>query len=284
MPYRIPLGRLLLLCLAIPPGVSVAQESGAVRPPPKILQIYVESVKPGKTAAHEKIEVGWPAAFAKAKWPSHYLGMTSMSGLPEAWFVAPYESFAAVETDQQSVGKNPTLAKELDRLATADGDVLTGTRSIYARYRPELSYKPEVEIGKMRYLSFTIVTLKPGYDSAFADNRKLIVDAHVKAGLEDHFAVYEVVTGIPAPAYLLVIPMRSLQEVDAFKEIHDGKAYRDAVGEPGRQQMREFARVGVVSAENRLFAFSPKMSYPAEEWVASDPEFWKPKVVTATKP
>jgi hypothetical protein len=210
--------------------------------------------------------------------------MTSMSGLPEAWFVAPYESFAAVEADQQGVGKNPTLAKELDRLATADGDVLTETRGIYARYRPELSYKPEVEIGKMRYLSFTVITLKPGYDSAFADSRKLVVDAHVKAGLEDHFAIYEVVTGMPAPAYLIAIPMRSLQEVDAFKEIHDGKAYRDAIGETGRQQMREFAKVGVVSAENRVLAFSPKMSYPAEAWVASDPEFWKPKVVTAAKP
>jgi hypothetical protein len=198
--------------------------------------------------------------------------------------VAPYESFAAVETDQQSVGKNPTLAKELDRLATADGDVLTETRGVYARYRPELSYKPEVEIGKMRYLSFTIITLKPGNDSAYADTRKMVVDAHVKAGLEDHFAMYEVVSGMPLPAYLIVIPMRSLAEVDTFKEIHDGKAYRDAIGEPGRQQMREFAKGGIVSAENRLFAFSPKMSYPAAEWVASDPEFWKPKVVTAAKP
>jgi hypothetical protein len=284
MPFRIPLGSFVLLCLASPPAVAVAQETGAGHPPPKILQIYIESVKPGKGGAHEKIEVGWPAAFAKAKWSSHYIGMTSMSGLPEAWFVAPYESFAAVETDQQNVGKNPTLAKELDRLATADGDVLTETRGVYARYRPELSYKPEVEIGKMRYLSFTIITLKPGNDSAFADTRKLVVDAHVKAGLEDHFAVYEVVTGMPSPAYLLVIPMRSLQEVDAFKEIHDAKAYRDAMGEPGRKQMREFAKVGVASAENRLLVFSPKMSYPAEEWVASDPEFWKPKVAAAAKP
>ena len=40
----------------------------------------------------------------------------------------------------------------------------------------------------------------------------------------------------------------------------------------------------MMSGENRLLAFSPKMSYPSEEWVASDPEYWKPKVVTAAKP
>ena len=72
MPFRIPLRSLVLLCLASPPAVAVAQDTtGAGHPPPKILQIFIESVKPGKGGAHEKIEVGWPQAFAKAKWPSH---------------------------------------------------------------------------------------------------------------------------------------------------------------------------------------------------------------------
>lgn len=284
MPHRILLGTAVLLCLAPGPGVAVAQEATAGQAPPKILQIFVESVKPGKGVAHEKLEVGWPQAFRKAKWPTHYVGMTSMSGPSDAWYVAGYESFAALETDQQNIAKNPTLSRELERLATADGDMLSGTRGIYARYRPELSYRPDVDVGRMRYVSFTTITLKPGYDSAFVDTRKLVLDAHVKANLDEHYAVYEVGTGIPGPAYLLVFPMRSLQEVDAFQENHDGKAYRDAMGEAGRQQMREFARVGVASVENRLFAFSPKMSYPSEEWVASDPEFWKPKVATAAKP
>ena len=60
MPLRIPLGSVVLLCLASGPASVVAQESGAGQAPPKILQIYIESVKPGKGAAHEKIEVGWP--------------------------------------------------------------------------------------------------------------------------------------------------------------------------------------------------------------------------------
>ena len=182
------------------------------------------------------------------------------------------------------MGKNPTLSRELERLAAVDGDLLSNTRGILATYKPALSYRPEVDIGKTRYFAINILTLKPGYDSAFADTRKLILDAHEKANLDEHFAVYQVVSGIPGPAYLVIIPMRSLQEVDASMAGHDSQPYRDAIGTAGRTQLQEFARVGMVSGENRLLAFIPKMSYPSDEWVASDPEFWKPRVVTAAKP
>jgi hypothetical protein len=282
MSYRIPLGVVAFLYLV--PLPAAAQEGSADHGPPKVLQIFVESVKVGKGTAHEKIETGWPQAFRKAKWPTHYIGTTTATGVPEAWFLSGYESFAAMETDQQNVGKNPTLSRELERLSALDGDMLTNTRGILATYNPELSYRAAVDIGRMRYFSLNLVTLKPGYDSAFADARKLIRDAHEKANLDEHFAVYDVVSGIPGPAYLVIIPMRSLQEVDAFMAGHDSKPYRDAIGESGRQQLREFARAGIVSGENRLLAFSAKMSYPSDDWIASDPEFWKPKVVTAAKP
>ena len=282
MPYRIPLGTVAFLCLASPP--LVAQEASANQGPPNVLQVFIESVKVGKGTAHEKLEMGWPQAFRKAKWPTHYIGTTTATGMPEAWFLSGYESFAALETDQQNVGKNAALSRELERLAGLDGDLLSNTRGILAVYKPALSYRAAVDIGKTRYFSLNIVTLKPGYDSAFADTRKLILDAHEKANLDEHFAVYQVVSGIPGPAYLIMIPMQSLKEVDEFMAGHDSKPYRDAIGEAGRKQLQEFARTGMVSGENRLLAFSPKMSYPSDEWVASDPEYWKPKVATAAKP
>ena len=282
MSYRIPLGAVALLCLVSSP--AAAQVAAADHSPPKVLQVFIESVKTGQGTAHEKIEAGWPQAFRKAKWPTHYIGSTTATGVPEAWFLSGYESFAAMETDQQNVGKNPTLSRELERLSALDGDLLSNTRGILAVYKPALSYRPEVDIGKTRYFSLNIVTLKPGYDSAFADTRKVILDAHKKANLDEHFAVYQVVSGMPGNAYLIIMPMRSLQEVDEFVVGHDSKPYRDAIGEAGRKQLQDFARTGMMSGENRLLAFSPKMSYPSDEWVASDPEYWKPKVVTAAKP
>jgi hypothetical protein len=272
----------VVLCLASAPAAG--QEAASMKSPPKVMQIFVESVKPGKGVAHTKVEAGWPAAFRKANWPTHYLAMTSVTGPAEAWFMSGYDSFEAVTTDQQNIDQNATLTRELERLSQLDGDLLSGTRGVIASYRPDLSYRmDEVDLAPMRYVALTIVTLKPGYDSAYADIRKLVNTGHQKAGFEEHWAVYQVASGMPGPAYLLMIPMKSFQEMDAA-EVNHGKLYQDALGEAGRQQLREFARTAIVSSDSRIFAFSPKMSYPSDEMVARDPKFWAPKPVTAAKP
>ena len=79
--------------------IALAQEK-APSGPPKVIQIIREEVKPGKGAAHEKVEVGWPRAFANAKSPTHYLAMTSVTGPSEAWFVTGFNSLAAWEADR----------------------------------------------------------------------------------------------------------------------------------------------------------------------------------------
>jgi hypothetical protein len=280
MSHRAWLAPAAFLCLASAPVVAAAQEAAPSMSPPKVLQIFVESVKPGKGAAHEKVETGWPAAYRKAKWPSHYLAMTSLSGPAEAWYVGVYESFAALETDQRNVEKAPALARELERLSQVDGELLTGTRNVLAHYRPDLSYRPDFDIAPMRYFGVTIITVNPGYDSAFSDARKLVHTAHAKANMDEHWAMYQVTSGMAGSTYLLFLPMKSLQEADVAQETH-GKAYGDALGDAGRQQLRDFARAGMASSETKLFGFSPKMSYMDDEIVARDPLFWAPKPVAA---
>lgn len=283
MPYRPWLTPAALLCLAAAPATVAGQDAPPSQSPPPVLQIFIESVKPGKGAAHTKVEAGWPAAFRKAKWPVHYLGLTSSTGPGEAWFLTGYESYAAMETDQRNIEKTPVLSRELERLSQVDGDLLAGTRSVLAVYRPDLSYRPDISVAPMRYFGLTIITLKPGYDSAFAEARKLVHAAHEKANMDEHWAMYQVTSGMPGTTYLLFLPMKSLQEVDLAQESH-GKPYGDALGDAGRRQLQEFARTGVASSETKLLAFSPKMSYPSDEWVAQDPEFWRPKAVTAAAP
>jgi hypothetical protein len=57
--------------------------------------------------------MGWPAAFRKAgATTANYLAMT-MAG--EAWFVTPWESFAAAEKEQKAFDANATLTAELGR-------------------------------------------------------------------------------------------------------------------------------------------------------------------------
>jgi hypothetical protein len=276
------LAHLALLLGASAPMALPAQQPAAGGPP-KVLQIFVESVKPGKGAAHEKVEAGWPLAFRKAKWPSHYLAMTSMTGPSEAWFMSGYDSFEAWEADGKHMEQTPALQQEVNRLGLQDGELLTGTKGIVAVYREDLSYRPNIKLGEMRYFTVTMFTLRPGYDSAFADIRKLVQAGHEKTNMDEHWAMFQVISGMPGSTYLLFLPMKSLKEVDVGQEIH-GKPYLDALGDDGRRQLREFARSGYANVESTLFAFSPKMSYPSDELASSDPAYWKPQVVSSAKP
>jgi hypothetical protein len=273
----------LALLLGASSPVALPAQEPATGGPPKVLQIFIESVKPGKGAAHAKVEAGWPQAFRRAKWPSHYLAMTSMTGPSEAWFLSGYDSFAAWEADGKHMDETPALLQEVQRLGVQDGELLSGTKGIVAVYREDLSYRPNIKLGEMRYFTVSTYTVRPGYDSAFADIRKLVQAGHDKTNMDEHWAMFQVVSGMPGSTYLLFLPMKSLKEADLAVDTH-GKPYLDALGEEGRRQVREFARVGYASVESNLFSFSPKMSYPSEEWASSDPAYWNPPAAAPRKP
>jgi hypothetical protein len=78
---------------------------------PKVLQITREFVKPGKAGmVHDKAESAFVDAMARAKWPTHYIGMTSLSGKSRALYLTSYESFDAWQKDTEAVTKNATLS------------------------------------------------------------------------------------------------------------------------------------------------------------------------------
>ena len=65
--------------------------------PRRSWQIEREELRPGKGAAHAVNEAAWAAAYAKAQSPVQWLGMTSVTGPSEAWFLTRLDSFAAFE-------------------------------------------------------------------------------------------------------------------------------------------------------------------------------------------
>lgn len=247
--------------------------------PPKVLQIYREVLKPGHGPAHVKTEAGWPAAFAKADWPSHYMAMTSASGPAEAWFVSAWDSYAAYEADSKAIEKNAALQAELDRLSQADGEHLANHTVMFATHREDLSYRATVNIPEMRYFMVTTFRVKPGRGAEFAAARKIVNAAHEKANMDEHWAVYQVTSGAPTGTYLLLLPMKSMAELDAAQEMH-GKAYEAAMGEENQKKVADLMNASVDSSTAVLFAFSPKMSYASKEWQAAD-AFWAPKTERA---
>jgi len=264
-------------CLFVSATSIVLAQEQAPSSPPKVIQIFREEVKPGKGAAHEKIEAGWPSAFASVKSPTHYIAMVSVTGPSEAWFVSGFDSLAAWEKDRLDNEKNAALTAQLDQLGEKDGEVLSGVRSIVARYREDLSYRPGgVNIGQMRYFYVTTFRIRPGHENDYTEANKIVRAAHEKANVPEHWAVFQIISGMPSGTYLSFQPLKSLAEVDAFPETH-GKAYQEATGEEGQRKLRELANAGTLSSETSIFLFNPKMSYVSQEVASADPDFWTAK-------
>ena len=265
----------LLVCSAVI-VIPAAAQTPAPSPegtPPALLQIEREELRPGKGAAHAINEAAWAAAYAKAQSPVHWLGMTTVSGPNEAWFLTRLDSFAALEKNDTSTDANPALLAERDRLSAIDGDLLNRTSTILASYRPALSYQPIVKLPNMRYMTVNLMRVKAGHVASFTDGWKMIVEAHKKAGMDEHWAVYQVESGLPDTTFLFLYALKSLAEIDASGPMHAAAGYRDIVGDSGRRQMNEAYENGIEMTQTMHFRLRPGMSTLPKDWAETD-AFW----------
>ena len=262
-------------------AVSVAVTSGCIvaaqdkpqgsSPIPKVLTITREFTKPGKSGAvHDKTESMFVQAMTRAKSHTHYIGMTSLSGKPRALFVTQFESFEAWEKDNQANDTNAAL----DRALMADGELLDSLDQGVFVFNEEMSLRPKPDLSQMRYLDISAYHVRPGHNKDWVELVKMVKNGYEKAVPDAHWGVFAQYYGGDGGTYLVLIARKSLSEVD--KGFMDSKQFREAMGEGGLKKLDELVAVAIESSQHNLFAFNPRMSYPADEWIKSD-NFWKPK-------
>lgn len=276
------------ICLIGTLGASGAVPAAAQNPAddstPPFLQIIREEVKPGKGPAHLSTETSWAAAFAKHKMTFGWLGTTAITGPSEAWFFTGVSSWDELEKNMKAEEANEALRAEVEKIQAQDGEALTRASSILARFRPTLSYQPKVNVAQMRYVRVQLVRIKPGHDREFVDSWEEAVRSHEKAKMDEHWAYYQVVSGMPAGTYMYLQAFKSLGEIDKLTPMHVSDAYRTAVGDGGRSRGLEATRAAVEFSTDLVFAFNPKMSYVPKHWVDADPTYWAPQPAAPKKP
>ena len=242
---------------------------------PKVLTLTREYTKPGKAGmAHDNAEGAFVQAMARAKWPTHYIGMTSLSGKSRALFLTQYESFEAWEKDSAAVEKNTVLNASLDRALTADGELLESVDQGVFVFNEELSLRPRPDLSPMRYLDISVYHVRPGHNKDWTELVKMVKSAYEKAVPDAHWGVFSQYYGGEGGTYLVLTARKSLSEVD--RGFLDSKQFQAAMGEDGLKKLDELVAATIESSQHNLFAFSPRMSYVADEWIKSD-DFWKPK-------
>jgi hypothetical protein len=85
--------------------------------------------------------------------------------------------------------------------------------------------------------------------------------------------------GQEGATYAVFVPMKSLKEVD--DSFARDKQFASAMGEDGMKRFAELEAAAIDFSQTNLFQFSPGMSYPRDEWVKADPDFWKAKPAAA---
>lgn len=247
-------------------SVAVAQQMG----PPKILQIGREMVKPGKGVTHAKYEASWTQAMLKAKYSRPFLAMTSMNG-NEAWWLTGFDSWADFEKET----KNAQLNAVTDQFAPGDAEYISDNRGIILRYREDLSFGIE-PLGGAHGFAVRTIRVRPGHNSEYEEIRKIVKQAVESGNIKGvHSAAFQVIAGAPNGTFLLFTPFTSLAERDTPNEAMS-VAMRDSIS-----KINDLQSKSILSSEDQIFMFSPKMSNPSTDMVAAAPDFWHPKAATA---
>jgi hypothetical protein len=270
-------GLLLGWCLVVGSVcLATAQET---TPPPKVLSVIREFVKPGKSGAmHDKSESAFVQAMARAKWPSHYLAVSSMSGKPRVLFFTGYDSFEAWEKDVTAEQNNATLAAAIDRASVADGELLSDYDTSALVYSDEYSLRSAVDIAHMRYFEISLYRVRPGHDADWDTIVKMVKAAYEKVPAA-HWATYHGQYGQEGNTYVVFTQIKSMAEVD--QGFAQDKQFMANMGEDGMKKFSDLLAGAIEFSQHNLFSFTPSMSYVSDEWIKADPDFWKPKAHAA---
>ena len=257
----------------------LAQEG--IKPAP-VLEIFREAIKEGRSAAHEKVESDYAAAFRKVNFPAHYVGLSAISGPSEAWFLQPTPSFATAEEWSKATDKEP-LKSTIAILDARDGELRANSRAIWAVYRPDLSYRPEkFQPGKVRYVGVNTFRVRLGHDEDFGAGAKSYLDAHDKANIDLCILGYQVTAGDPAGTYLFFSMMDSMKVLDGGRERMT--KVMDAMGADAYSRFMKSSGDMITSIEETIFEVKPGMSYVSQATIDADPAFWRPKAASAPRP
>lgn len=244
-------------------------------PPAPYLQIGIEQVKVGRNGHHHELERRWAAAYREAKVPVYWLYTTTVTGPNEGWWFTPLQRIGDIEAQNKAVAAAPGLGRASDLLSEADADNIESARSLLARYRSDLSRPASFPVAQARYFMVVTWRVRPGQESRFEESVKLALSLVNEADPAAHWAVYQVVSGMPEPTYMAFVSMKSMADMDPTEAAIKGW---EKVMTPARQkQMSDLAAASTAMQTNVVLAFQPQMSHIPPEMIAQDPDYWTPK-------
>jgi hypothetical protein len=236
--------------------------------PPQILKISSALVAPGKDAALSHAVAEQSQALRRLNWPGVCIGLRPVTGPSELIFLTGYTSLADWGRDRNAVENSA----ELKTRAVAIDELLLQRREISAEFQGEISYRAKYDWSKMRYLDVIKILLRPGHGDEYLKNRKIVLEAHTKAEIDEHLLIYQVSSGYPGTTFFVLRPVETFEGLDLEKR--HGDHYLKILGEENRKELHELFAASVQTQEEEFYAVDPALSYVTSSWAGSEKDFW----------
>jgi hypothetical protein len=135
--------------------------------------------------------------------------------------------------------------------------------------------KPEEyaqKLGAARWLSTSVVKIKPGTSPDFEDMARTVIAAEKKAGIAGDTLVSQAVAGGASGVYYFTTLAANMAGLDP-----KGPSLKEALGDEGWAKYQKTVADTVIEAETMITRVVPELSNPPEEVMSVTRDFWTPK-------
>jgi len=263
-------------------GSLAAQAQTPVVWPSNILNIQTDNIKPYADGPYDKFATESAALSQQLKDPTHVLGMEALTGTPRALYLSSYDSYEALQKNEEWLLGDAATDTKLDALDAREGQYVSEIHYTIWHYRPDLSNNVAgADIPHSHYWEVIIFHMRPGHHEQFEEIAKLYRDANLKIGQSTPWATYEGLTGVTG-AYLVLVPMTSLKDEDIG--LAHQKDFGAALGDVGRDRMNKLSEESVASVEDNIWMVIPEWSTVEKSWIDADPQYWAPEPAAKSAP
>ena len=268
---RTGLAASFIACLAAPGATSMFGQEAAQNAP-EILRVTRESVLPGKEVEHARVTTQRSRYLASVQRPTVSIALRPITGPGEVLFLTGYKSLEDWGHDRSDIEKTPALKAKLEQFASKAGELLSQRRDISADFEEEISYRSKYDWSKMRYLDVITILLRPGHGDEYLENRKIVIEAHTKAAVDEHMLIYQVSSGRPGTTFLIIRPVETFGGLNLEKA--HGDRYMKILGKENREKLHQLFAASVDTQEEEFYAVDPAMSYVTANWAGANKDFW----------
>ena len=148
--------RLASRCVRVVPLLALASVAVRAQTPPHFLYIYRDSLKSGVDSAYRAIENDGAQICADFRCPNPYLGLESLSGTHEAWWINEFGNVADTLRVSRAYATNRPLAEALGDVAKRKAPLIGTPIQGFASYRRDLSHGPSWSIAGAHFIVVSI--------------------------------------------------------------------------------------------------------------------------------